>query len=72
VRCKHYVHDYVGPNQMTQMHREVWVADEADLPRVPIRAIFRMENKSGQDTMITEIEANLYDMNTPIEIVPPE
>jgi hypothetical protein len=31
-----------------------------------------MENKSGQDTMITEIEANLYDINAPIEIESPE
>jgi hypothetical protein len=72
VHCKHYVDDYVGPNQTPKMHREVWVADQGDLPKVPVRAIFRMENKSGQDTMITEIEANLYDINTPIEIKAPE
>ena len=72
VRCKHYVDDFVGPNQAVKMHREVWVADQGDLPQVPVRAIFRMENKSAQDTMITEIEANLHDINTPIEIKAPQ
>jgi hypothetical protein len=71
VRCKHYVYDFVGPNQTPKMHREVWVADEPGLPKVPVRALFRMENKSAQGAMITEIEANLYDINTRIDIVPP-
>lgn len=71
VHSKHYVYDFAAPAQGITIHREVWVADEGDLPKVPVRAILRMENKTSQGTMITEIEANLADINTPIEIKPP-
>jgi hypothetical protein len=71
VQAKHYTYDLSGPNQKVKIHREIWVADQSGLPKVPIRALFRMENVSSQGTLVTETEANLYDINTPIEIKPP-
>jgi len=63
VRCKHYVYDFGD-----MMHKEIWVADQADLPPVVIRGMFRMETTQ----MVTEAEGNVYDINTPITIEPPK
>lgn len=62
IRCKHYVHDF------TMIHKEIWVADQSDLPPVVIQGRARME--SGQ--MTTNVEALVYDINTPITIEPPQ
>ena len=51
--------------------REIWVANQSGLPRVPIRAHYRLEIKSTEGSMITEVNADLYDINTPIEITAP-
>jgi hypothetical protein len=71
VNSKHYVYDFTAPAQGITIHREIWVADEGDLPEVPVRAILQMVNKTSQGTMTTEIEANITDINTPIDIEPP-
>ena len=71
MRAKHYVYDFDNGIQNITMHREIWVADESSLPAVPIQAHFRMENKSTQGTMVTEIQAHLYDINTQIDIEAP-
>jgi hypothetical protein len=63
VHCKHYVYD-LGD----MMHKEIWVADQSDLPPVVIRGMFRMETTQ----MVTEAEGNVYDINTPITIEPPK
>jgi hypothetical protein len=72
VHSKHYLYDLADNGQGIEMHREIWVADQADLPQVPVRAHLWMEAKSTEGSLVTEIEANLYDINTPIEITPPE
>jgi len=66
VSCKHYVYDLEMATQ--SMHKEVWVANQSDLPPVVIRGLFRM--KTGQVTI--ESEANVTDINTPITIEPPQ
>ena len=63
VHCKHYVYDFEE-----LMHKEIWVADQSDLPPVVIRGMFRMETSQ----MVTEAEGNVYDINTPITIEPPK
>jgi len=63
VHCKHYVYDFGD-----MMHKEIWVADQSDLPPVVIRGMFRMETAQ----MVTEAEGNVYDINTPITIEPPK
>jgi len=63
VHCQHYVYD-LGD----MMHKEIWVADQNDLPPVVIRGMFRMETSQ----MVTEAEGNVYDINTPITIEPPK
>ena len=63
VRCKHYVYDFGD-----MMHKEIWVADQSDLPPIVIRGMFRMETTQ----MVTEAEGNVYDINTPITIEPPK
>jgi hypothetical protein len=63
VHCQHYVYD-LGDT----MHKEIWVADQSDLPPVVIRGMFRMETSQ----MVTEAEGNVYDINTPITIEPPK
>jgi hypothetical protein len=63
VHCKHYIYD-LGD----MMHKEIWVADQSDLPTVVIRGMFRMETTQ----MVTEAEGNVYDINTPITIEPPK
>jgi hypothetical protein len=63
IHCKHYVYDF---GEM--MHKELWVADQSDLPPVVIRGMFRMETTQ----MVTEAEGNVYDINTPITIEPPK
>jgi hypothetical protein len=72
MRAKHYVYDYENAPQNISMHREIWVADESDLPAVPVQAHFRMETKSAQGAMVTDIRAHLYDINTAIEIKVPQ
>jgi len=66
VRCNHYVYDFEVASQ--KMHKEVWVANQSDLPPVVIRGLFRMETTQ----MTIESEANVYDINTPITIEPPQ
>ena len=66
VRCKHYVYDFETGS--TSMHKEIWVANEGDLPPVVIRGLFRMETSQ----MTTESEANVTDINTPITIEAPK
>ena len=63
IHCKHYVYD-LGE----MMHKELWVADQSDLPPVVIRGLARLE--VGQ--MVTEVEGDVYDINTPITIEPPK
>ena len=63
VHCKHYVCDFGD-----MMHKEIWVADQSDLPSVAIRGMFRMKTTQ----MITEAEGNVYDINTPITIETPK
>jgi hypothetical protein len=63
IHCKHYVYD-LGDT----MHKEIWAADQSDLPPVVIRGMFRMETSQ----MVTEAEGNVYDINTPITIEPPK
>jgi len=63
VHCQHYVYDFGDT-----MHKEIWVADQSDLPPVVIRGVFRMETSQ----MVTEAEGNVYDINTPITIEPPK
>jgi len=63
VHCQHYVYD-LGDT----MHKEIWVADQSDLPPVVIRGMFRMETTQ----MFTEAEGNVYDINTPITIESPK
>ncbi|MCK4472927.1 MAG: hypothetical protein KAW49_14190, partial [Anaerolineae bacterium] len=63
VHCKHYVHDFGD-----MMHKEIWVANQSDLPPIPIRGMFRMKTTQ----MVTEAEGNVYDINTPITIEPPK
>ena len=63
VHCKHYVYDFGDT-----MHKEIWVADQSDLPPVVIRGMFRMETSQ----MVTAAEGNVYDINTPITIEPPK
>jgi hypothetical protein len=63
VHCKHYIYDLEE-----LMHKEIWVADQSDLPPVVIRGMFRMETSQ----MVTEAEGNVYDINTPITIEPPK
>ncbi len=63
VHCKHYVYDFGD-----MMHKEIWVADQSDLPPIVIRGMFRMETTQ----MVTEAEGNVYDINTPITIEPPK
>jgi hypothetical protein len=65
VHCNHYVKDIGAPYSV---HEEVWVANQSDLPPVVIRGLNRME-MSG---MVTTIEANVYDINTPITIEAPK
>ena len=65
VRCNHYVKDIETPYST---HEEVWVANQSDLPPVVIRGLNRVEI-SG---MVTTIETNVYDINTPITIKAPQ
>jgi len=63
VHCQHYVYDLEDT-----MHKEIWVADQSDLPSVVIRGMFRIETSQ----MVTEAEGNVHDINTPITIEPPK
>ncbi|GEM_PF-1188045 len=63
VHCQHYVYDLEDT-----MHKEIWVADQSDLPPVVIRGMFRIETSQ----MVTEAEGNVHDINTPITIEPPK
>ena len=63
VHCKHYIYDFGD-----MMHKEIWVANQSDLPPIAIRGMFRMETTQ----MVTEAEGNVYDINTPITIEPPK
>jgi hypothetical protein len=66
VNCKHYVYDLEMPKQ--NMHKEVWVANQSDLPPVVIKGLFSLETSQ----MTIESEANVTDINTPISIKAPQ
>jgi len=75
IHCKHYVYDSpVQPVQFpVEWHLEIWVADQSDLPPVPVRLLLQ-QSQQLEDTDVLEIktEINLYDFNAPITIEPPE
>jgi formylglycine-generating enzyme required for sulfatase activity len=70
IRCKHYVRDIDLSTQT--LHHEIWVADQADLPSVVVRVVYRSEVKSGEMSMLTLGEIDVTDINAPITIEPPQ
>lgn len=67
VNCQRYMVDLAMPELNVNGRHDVWVADQNDLPPLFIRSILYME----QPGMTTAIESNLYDINQPIIIAPP-
>lgn len=65
IHCKHYVRDESVPYPM---HVEVWVADQSGLPPIVVRGLHRVE----ANKVVTVVEANVYDINTPISVEPPQ
>jgi formylglycine-generating enzyme required for sulfatase activity len=70
-RADRYVYDFVSPDGAHEIHREIWVANQPDLPRIGVRATFVMKTKSSQGTSVAETEANLLEANTEFEIKRP-
>jgi hypothetical protein len=70
VRCKHYLHDF--DNGMQKLRREVWIADQAGMPKAPIRAQYHMEVKLDTGMMTTDTVADVFDINQPIQIERPQ
>ena len=66
VRCKHYVAD--TDLQALRLHIEVWIADQGGLAPVFIRG----QRDFASDTVATQTEVNVTDVNIPITIEPPE
>jgi hypothetical protein len=65
VRADHYLFDYQSPDGAVKIHREMWVANQPGLPKVGVKALFRMANKGSQGTVVTETEATLTVINDP-------
>jgi hypothetical protein len=70
IRCQHYIFELNMASQ--SVRHEIWVADQSDLPPVVVRATYWTELKTGQTTIVNEGEGNVYDINTPITIEPPQ
>jgi hypothetical protein len=65
------VYDWASPDGNMKHHRELWVADDPSVPEVGIRVLFRLESSQTGDTVVSETEATLYDINQPFTIEPP-
>lgn len=72
VRTDHYVSDLTSANGQFKMLREIWMANQPGLPKVGVRAAFRMESQQAQGLVASETEATLYDINAPVQIKPPQ
>jgi len=72
VRADHYVSDLTSANGQFKMLREMWMANQPGLPKVGVRAAFRMESQQAQGVAASETEATLYDINAPVDIEPPQ
>ncbi len=70
VHCQHYVYDLNLGAQ--SFHHEIWLADQGDLPAVVVRVLYRSEVVTSGETVTVEGEANVYDINAPITIEPPQ
>jgi len=70
-----------GGTVKVKIKAEVWIADESGLPPVVIRETWRAEGgifpvpgvgSTDKETAITTFERDVYDINKPIAIKPPE
>ena len=64
INCLHYIYD----DSLGMIHQEWWVANESDLPNIVIKTLYQMNT----DGMVTETNGRLFDINTPINIEPPQ
>ena len=72
IRADRYLHDYTSPDGNLKMHREIWIANQDGLPKVGLKAYFRMESKQDQGSLVNETEATVTEINEPLEIKRPE
>jgi hypothetical protein len=82
VRCKHYSYRYEKATPLAIVEGEVWVADQADLPPIPVRETLKQTVQPPSQPSTTPpaveggsirfIEREIYDINAPINIEPPE
>lgn len=62
VNCYHFAYDQVG------LHKEWWVAHQADLPPVVVKVISQL----SAGGMTGGMNGRVYDINVPITIAPPQ
>lgn len=70
IHCQHYIFQLDMASQ--SVRHEIWVADQSGLPPIVVRAIYWTEIKTGQVTIVNEGEGNVYAINEPITIEPPQ
>ncbi len=66
IQCQYYVSDFAAVGM--SIHKEVWVANQPDLPRIVVKGLFEMETTGLK--MVGE--GLVYDINTPITIEAPQ
>jgi len=79
VRTRHYIVTIttaeaamLSQGEITDVHADVWIADESDLPAIVVRYVQTWKEKRGEVNGTAEYSFETYDVNQPITISPPE